>query len=178
MADPFRLRILKELTTLLEGISASSNSSSLYKNDPVVFRGRNFFGDNDPLPMVSILENPVAPEQRDPPEMSKLSHGDWELVIQGFVEDDKENPTDPAYFLAADVVAALAAEKRRVTDLKATTGKAGALLNLWTPNDTPAIVDMKIEAPVCRPPDNISSVAYFWLRLTLSLTEDLECPYD
>jgi len=37
---------------------------------------------------------------------------DWQLIVQGFVDDDHANPSDPAHVLAADCQKALAKESR------------------------------------------------------------------
>ncbi len=180
--DPFRLRVMMALTDVLEGISISGG----YKHDMAgsVFRGRNIFGDaggdeegGDPIPMISILEAPIAPEQIRPPEESSKSTGLWDLLIQGFVEDDKVNPTDPAYRLAADCTKALAIAKNATSAARHTGGKPQPIMGIRAPNGNPAILDIYIGAPVCRPPDEVSGKAYFWLGITFKLAENLESPY-
>lgn len=162
---PFRLRVQRSLATALEEISIAGG----YKHDLTgkVFRGRTMFGDNDPMPMVAILEPPLPVDQLPSPEDSATSHGAWDLLIQGFAEDDKQNPTDPAHLLLADV-------KKRLT-----------LERVKSRNDRgPYILDMKekitkldVGPGVVRPPDEISAKAYFWLGITLHMVEDLEDPY-
>lgn len=170
MADPFRLRVVENLKALIA--ANDSNSTDEFNLEQAVFLGRNFFGDDDPIPMVSILEAPIAPEQiPPPPERSGVSTGDWDLLIQGFVKDDKENPTRPAYLLAAEVVRKLAAEKKRPAVEKQRTGQATALLG------EKGVLDMFIGAPVCRPADEVSAKAYFWLGLRLRVAENLEDPF-
>ena len=101
MNDPFRLRVLKALTATLETISTANG----YQHDlnGKVFRGRAVFGNSDPLPMISILEaiSPQSESGMAPTDGQQIEN--WELLIQGFVEDDEQNPTDPAYYLLADV---------------------------------------------------------------------------
>lgn len=186
--DPFRLRVMKALTAIIESVKPSDSNSATtaeegtpqYRNDltGAVFRGRNLFGTNDPVPMVAILETPIPLDQIEPPEESPKSKGLWDISIQGFCKDDKDNPTDPAYILAADVIMALAHEKSRPARSRGATGKAAALLGILAPNGKPAILDLRIGSPVCRPPDEISGKAYFWLGITLEVAEDLEKPYD
>lgn len=53
MADPLRLRILKALTAEFEQMTDANGESMAGK----VFRGRDHFGNDDPLPMISILES-------------------------------------------------------------------------------------------------------------------------
>lgn len=173
MADPLRLRVMKALTTLIATARQDSNSGP----DLAVFRGRNFFGATDPVPMVVILESPVQPDQIEPPEESPVAAGLWSLALQGFCEDDKDNPTDEAYVLAADVVAVIAAEKARFQGLSRVEAAQAPLLGV-TANGKPAVLDILLGKPVCRPPDEVSAKAYFWLPLDIRLAENLERPYD
>ena len=61
MADPMRLVILKALCAHIEAQVRISNG---FQHDLQgrVFRGRSVFGQDDPLPMVSVLEAP-RPDQ-------------------------------------------------------------------------------------------------------------------
>jgi len=175
MADPFRLRVMKNLTTLLEGITESSNSPDdgpQHNLSGHVFRGRNIFGETDPLPMIAILETPVAIDQLPAPEEQGASSGLWDISIQGFVKDDKENPTDPAYRLAADVIMALADEKRRPALERQSKGKVVTPLL-----GESGVLDIFIGSPVHRPPDDISGKAYFWLQITVKVAEKHNAPY-
>lgn len=181
-AKPFRLRVMEKLTALIETVQQDSNSDgdtgpATESLSGKVFRGRNLFGDTDPMPMIAILETPIALDQIPSPKESPKSTGFWDISIQGFVKDDKKNPTDPAYYLAADVICVLAKEKQRITTGRASSGRAPALLDMYAPNGKPAILDLQIGSPVCRPPDDISGKAYFWLAITLQLAENLEDPY-
>lgn len=130
-----------------------------------VFRGRSVFGEGDPIPMVSILEPPLPPDRFREPDGSPATIGLWELIIQGFVEDDKANPTDPAQRLVADVLKRLAVEKQKEG------GKPYAL-------GFKRIRRLIIGPPVVRPPDNlVSAKAYFWLSMSIDMSEDLLNPY-
>lgn len=183
MAEPFRLRVMKALQAVIEGASITTpgeDSNSTSSPDTLadrVFRGRNWFGEDDPLPMISILEKPIAPDQVISPMEAPKSTGQWELMIQGFCQDDPQNPSDPAYFLVADVIAAIAAEKKRIATVRRGTGTAPALLGILAPNGKPAVLDIQIGAPVCRPPDEVNDRAYFWLQIAITLAENLEDPY-
>lgn len=165
---PFRLRVLDALTDCLRNITPANG----YAHDlsSAVFRGRAMFGDDDPLPMVSILEPPVAPDQI----ASSLadSAGGWDLLVQGFVQDDRLNPTDPAYLLLADVKRALALEQvRREGRMPNPLGMGGGA---GSGNE---VTGIDIGAGVVRPADDVSAKAYFWLTLTLQVVEDPENPY-
>ena len=168
MSDPFRLRVLKAMTDALKEITPANG----YENDlsEAVFRGRDTFGDSDPLPMVSILENPRA---TDPSQLADGtgSSTQWELLIQGFVKDDFQNPTDPAYWLEAEIRKRLAAEKALARDFD-----GPGIFGLG--QSAPCVTGIEIGNPVCRPADQeTSDVAFCWLAVTLTLVEDLEKPF-
>lgn len=163
--DPFRLRVLKALTATLQQITPANG----YAHDlsAAVFRGRDLFGDDDPVPMLAILEAPDEMNQLDSPRGSGDQAGPWELLIQGFVEDDIANPTDPAHILLADVKKRLAHERRKAGDYK-----VGIL-------DMKGLVDkLEFTPGVARPADGISGKAYFWVRVVLTVVEDVTLPYE
>lgn len=184
--EPLRLRVMKAMQAVIEaqGITVYGTEESTEDSNSghggtladKVFRGRNWFGEDDPIPMIAILEKPIAPDQLVSPEEAAKSTGNWDLLIQGFCDDDSKNPSDPAYFLAADVITALAGEKSRVAAARRSTGKAPAIFNVYA-NGKPAVTDFQIGAPVCRPPDEISEKAYFWLQVSIRLVENLEDPF-
>jgi hypothetical protein len=166
---PTRLRILMKLTEILQGITVANG----YKHDlgPTaewpdgkVFRGRVLFGEGDPLPMISILEVPVPPEQIPSAPDNPDRYGSWELILQGFVEDDPTHPTDPAQMLQADVVQRLAVEKRKSLNF-----------SLFDMGKT--VTSLNVGVGVVRPPDELSAKAYFWLPLRLMVAEHLDKPY-
>lgn len=162
MADPFRLRVLKALTAALEEIVPTGHTESLSGK---VFRGRDLFGDDDPVPMLSILEAVDEKAQVAPPVSGTTYTGPWELLIQGFVDEDRLHPSDPAEFLMADVKVRLIQERIRDRDYNI-LGMGGKVTGL------------EISQGVVRPPDDISGKAYFWLRLTLKIVENLADPYS
>lgn len=162
MAEPTRMRVLQALSGVLEGITPANG----YTHDlsGKVFRGRDIFGYRDPLPMVSILEQIEEEEQRPVPPGSGLNHGPWTLQIQGFVEDDRDNPTDPAHYLMAEVKKRLVEERIR--------GRQRDILGMGD-----VVTELRLSHGVVRPADEISDKAYFWLRMTLVLVENLNEPY-
>jgi len=162
MSEPFRLRVMKALSAALEEI----NPDNGYMHDlrGRVFRGRDVFGDSDPIPMVSILEAIEEKERLQAPSAGTEAAGPWELLIQGFLDDDLIHPTDPAYFLIAEVKKRLMEE--RVRDRK---------YNILGMNGK--VTDLRLSSGVVRPPDEESAKAYFWLRLTLDLVENLTDPF-
>lgn len=161
--DPFRLRVLKALTAALREITPANG----YKHDlsSSVFRGRNLFGDDDPVPMVCILEASDEESQVDSPRGSGDQYGPWPLLIQGWSDDDSDNPTDPAHHLLADVKARLAVERQR--------DRGNDILGMG------GLVDkLDFSAGVVRPVDAWSAKAYFWLRVDLTVVEDVTKPFD
>ena len=157
MPVPLRLRILKALTASLE--------QAVFEYTPEVgdawpsvtmtgrvFRGRVVFGEDDPLPMFSILEAPIPLDQVPSGADNTGSTGLWELLIQGFVDEDHKNPTDPAHYLMAACKERLAIEKARNRDFQ--------ILGLGK-----HVTGLDIGAGVVRPPDEISAKAYFWLKI-------------
>lgn len=166
--EPFRLRVLKSLTAALEEISVANGYH--YDLCGAVFRGRDTFGDTDPLPMVSILESILEKDQLPPPVAAGKSSGPWELLLQGWTVDDEDNPTDPGQYLMADVKQRLAIEtRRRYQDPNRRgfdpLGMGGM------------ITELRFSTGVVRPADEVSSKAYFWLKLEIHMVENLLEPY-
>lgn len=181
--DPFRLRVLKALTAAMKTITPAND----YQHDLAdqlehgvmmarVFRGRQKFGDSDPTPMVSVLEHPRALDALLAPDGDNDRVGEWDLLIQGFVKDDPENPTDPAHHLVADVIACLAKEGKRRSP--ALDGGRGEPNILGLGGVEPCVTKLAIGSPVVRPADGVNSdCAFFWFTLTLTLAEDVEKPF-
>ena len=163
MADPKRLVVLKALCAHIEAQVRISNG---FQHDLQgrVFRGRSVFGQDDPLPMVSVLEAP-RPDQNLVTAKNGMQLDDWPLYFQGWAQDDPSNPTDPAYRLAADVKQALA----MLIDRRPESAPYYLLGDL--------ILDLTIGPGAVRPPDQVSSWAYFYLPVTVKLKESLTDPY-
>lgn len=183
MPDSFRLRVLKAVTACIKTVTPANG----YTNDLAdfteqgatlarVFRGRSAFGDGDPLPMVSILENPSALDAVLDRDGAEDRGGDkineWDLLIQGFVKDDPDNPTDPAHALVAEVIAALAKEAER----KGSDGRSPDILGFGYRQ--PCVTAIAIGNPIVRPADNVNSTqAFFWVNVRLTLAEDITRPF-
>lgn len=170
---PLRLEIAKRLSDVLREITPANGyvydfSGAEGTEANKVFRGRAVFGDGDPIPMLSILESPIPLDQLPSPVDSGFNAGSWELMIQGFVEDDKQNPTDPAHIAMADVKKRLAVEGKKVAAMKDQDGPFGLLRH---------VTKITIGTGVVRPPDEISAKAYFWLLIVLDIVEDITDPY-
>lgn len=162
MSDPFRLRVLKNLSALLETV----NPDNGYTHDlrGAVFRGRTMFGASDPIPMISILEAPIPLEALLSRNTNAGSTGSWELLIQGFLEDDFQNPTDPGHLLMAEVKKAIAKEKTKERGRDFLSMKGG-------------VTEIYVGQGSVRPADEQTDKAFFWLTLTLRLAENLLDPY-
>lgn len=107
MADSKQLVILKRMTEHLEGITPDNGYD--YDLSGKVFRGRSKFGSDEVLPFVSILES-LRPDQQPIPggQGGVRRLDDWELLLQGWVDENREFPTDDLYNLKAAVEKRLA----------------------------------------------------------------------
>lgn len=165
---PWRLAVMRAVREMLSSITpANGYHHDLSQN---VYIGRDVYGEDDPLPLVGVLEAPQG-EGGNSPEDRALYKNYWELLVQGFTEDDRLNPTEPAYLLQADVMKCLAQARREVL--------SGGIDN---PNfcfglGNRGVVSVEIERPVVRPSDELSSKAYFWLVLRLKIAENMDDPY-
>lgn len=165
--NPIRLEALKRMTAVLEGITVANG----YLHDLAghVHRGRGVYGDETPVPCLSILEAPIPLDQLPSAKDNVAQTGPWELVVQGWVKDDRVNPTDPAHVLLADVKRCLARERLK-TDWD---DPADGIFGLGR-----FVTALYIGPGVVRPPEEISAKAYFWLTVTLDIAEDMTKPYE
>lgn len=180
MADPFKLTVLKALTDAFKEITPDNGyTHDLSDFDPGdgvaqsrVFRGRAWFGEDDPIPMVCILEGVEEPEDVSAlPLQSEGGEYDWELLVQGFVNDDRSNPTDPAYTLLADVRKRLAVERVRKN-----AARDADPLGLGLGTGKNCITKLSFGSGVCRPADDVSAKAWWWLRVRLRIYENAAEP--
>ncbi len=156
--EPFDLEVLKALTASLEQIATADN----YHNDMAgrVFRGRMLFSEEDPVPMISVNQPPQIPEEVKVPRGSGAAVTNMDVIIQGFVDDDYENPTDPAFYLLHDVRRRLAWERKREDGFN--------VLGFG------AKVQLHVGQGVVRSPDaDVSDRAFFWLPITLEFAEEV-----
>lgn len=162
MGDPIKLILLKSLTALLEGIDVIDGSAVNMTGS--VFRGRSVFGDDDPLPMISILESPRNTDGLRAAEYGLENLYTWGLMVQGWVKDDKINPTDPAYHLAEAVKNRL----KLVTALRADNSGRPLDKNVYLLGSK--VVEFLVGEPIIRPPiDNLSSKAFFYMQIDVQL---------
>lgn len=174
MVDPFRLRVMKALSAQIKTVTVANGYThdlSDYIDEAGrtaerVFRGRDIFSGGELLPFVSILEDFRSQDTLQPASGHAGSAGKWKILVQGFVKDDFDHPTDPAYHLCADVIAAIVQAKM---DRKNILGQG---------NRMPCVTALEIGQPVVRPADGqISDAAFFFLPVTLTVVEDLENPF-
>jgi hypothetical protein len=127
-----------------------------------VFRGRTVFGANDPVPMLAILENPNSALGAFTGEDNSERSEQWGLMIQGWVKDDKENPTDPAYAL-------MYATEQHLFRINA-INRVGDPMYPDEYRLGRTIGGIKVLPGVARPPmENISSKAFFYLPIQVEL---------
>lgn len=176
---PFRLLIQQRIVAALKTITPGNgyvNDLSDVDGVSRVVRGRGWFGATDPLPLIAMLQPPHPTDPLESPFDSPELAGQWVLILQGFVEDDAANPTDPAEILMADV-------RKCLSKLRTSTARPPNLLGLGgsTSADTKgtgnSVSDFTIGRGVVRPADERSNKAYFWLLLIAKIAENLESPY-
>ncbi len=164
-----KLVVLKRLTALLETISIDTGFSFDMANS--VFRGIAVFGDETALPAISILDNLRPDAGLFAGENLEDRSEDWNLLLQGWVKDDKKNPTDPAYNLMADV-------EKKLSQVVAIDPQSGMAAY---PDDymlDGLIAGMQIGPGIARPPQaDISTRAFFFLPLKVTLAYDVANPY-
>lgn len=162
MTDPIRLRVLKALTTHLQAIHEDDGYYTTLADDPrKVARGRAIFGADDPLPMVSILEGTRSDTGQFAGSIERKDQ--WTIMIQGWVEDDIDNPTDPAYLLMDDV-------ERRLQRIIAINDKTGLPVYPQEYRLGGLIANLTIPPGIVRPPmEGVSSKAFFYLPVILTI---------
>lgn len=175
-----KLRIMQALTEHLQGITPAwvdlppemAGTVCPYDLRRSVFRGRVEFGDEVKNPFLVILE---APRQLDPNGAGSahlLVEEDWTLLIQGFAEEDRRNPTDPAYGLLAWVQMRLA----RITQEKKNGGRGGQYPHEWRLGGL--LTDIRYQIPIVRPgKDTVSDTAYFYMPISVGNVTDLTMPF-
>ena len=154
------LIILRALTDHLEGITPAHGYP--YDLRGSVFRGRTKFGDEESLPMLSILE---APRTEDPidyvGDLRQQRTERWSILLQGWAMDDKKHPCDPAYLLKAVCEDRLS----QLTAVVQGTGEPAfpAVFLLGR-----RVVNIQMGPGIVSPPrEGISARAFFYLPLVL-----------
>lgn len=170
------LFILQAITTHLQGITVLGGYDFDLANS--VFRGRSLFGDELPIPCLNIVE---APRGDDPTSFAgdfrQTRAERWALLVQGWADDDIENPTDPVFPLKATT-------EQRLSQIVADRqdgGMGGVYPNVFRipgPDGKPLITNMLIgPGIVSGPRQEISNRAFFFLPLTIDRVYDPSNPY-
>jgi hypothetical protein len=179
MPEPVKLAILKALVSGLKTITpANGYVSDLSDFDPGdgnytarVYRGRAFFGDGDPIPMVSVLEAASETDLiNDMVADTPTTEYFWPLVIQGWVQDSPQNPTDPVYPLLADVRRYLATQMPR-------RDGTGQRQIFGLDELTYGLGGLRIGSGTVRPANELSAYAGFHLMLELRIVDKADAPY-
>ena len=164
---PKRLMVLQQLKTLLATIKPDNGYYVDLQGRVTI--GINEFGDETPVPMVSILESPNPDYGDFGGEGSSYRKDEWTLLIQGWINNDYINPTVPAYYLAADVEKCLA--QTHALD------RSGRPINDFWYNLCRMVNSVRVAPSVVRPPEGGSNKAWFYLPLRINLTVDTVDPY-
>lgn len=161
MADSKRLRILKAITTQLETVATTAG----YQHNLLgkVFRGRADYGAETPLPWVGIFE--LRPEEVTRAGES-FNKDRWYIGIQGAIAAAEDHPTDSVHNLMADVKKAIGGVLK---DLPHQPNPSYMFGNL--------VGDLELDGGLTFTPKENPDIAVFALRLTVTLTENLENPY-
>lgn len=176
-----KLKLMKLLSAHLEGINPTetflnpdTGAQEAYPIDlrDKVFRGRNTFGDEVKEPFLCVLE---APRQIDPNSTGSAlltQKEEWVLLVQGFAQDNKTNPTDPAYELLAFVQERLS----RITQETPSGGRGGKFPSVFRLGGLAVSVGFQI--PIVRPGnDDVSGTAYFYMPVSIGTVTDLSKPF-
>lgn len=174
-----KLDVMRRLCEHLEGITRANG----YEFDLApttdaagvvtrrVYRGRAVFGDDTPIPCLSILEGPIPDREPVAVDMEQVVQSqDWVIFVQGWTDTVENFPTDACYQL-------MAAVQRRLAEIISLRASGlPAFPALYKFGD--AIVSLGIGPGVVRPPqDQVSSRAFFYLPVVIRLSVDVSQPF-
>lgn len=165
---PKRLHVLKQLKTLLATIKPENGYVTDIQGRVTI--GVSEFGDETPVPMLSILESPNPDYGDFAGEGNGFRKDEWTLLVQGWIENDFINPTMPAYYLAADVEKCLSQTYSR--------NRFGQPISKFWHNLAEMVNSVRVAPAVVRPPEGGSTKAWFYLPLRINLTVDTADPYN
>jgi len=169
MADSYILTVEKAMADLIETTVTTGNGRPFDLTE-LVFRGRIRYGHNEPIPMVSIMQAPNIDIETVDVGKGRQRATDKTFLIQGWVADDFDNPTDPAHELLAEVKRALG----YILDMDS----EHYMLQSYSNSGNGLVSNIGISSGLVRPPEaSISDKAYFWLPVLVTLVEDLADPY-
>ncbi|WP_288959820.1 hypothetical protein [uncultured Sulfitobacter sp.] len=170
--DPDQLRVVKALAEHVEGINPEQDDCDVeYDFDLTdrVYRGRSVITAEDAESAVSILE--AAQNYNVPETEPNFGHGQVLLLVQGWPEDDKEHPSDPAYRLMAEV-------RQRLSMIvqEKDNGRGPLYPDIHLLGGE--ITSLKIGQGVVRPPeDGVSRLAMFFIPVLVKFKMDHSDPW-
>lgn len=159
-----RLAILIALTEHMKGLKPSNGYVNDLSQPGRVIRGRNLIGEEARSngPLLSFLEAPRPDVASYAGSWEEMRKDAWTLLLQGIVEDDIENPTDPAHVLADEVERHLS---RMIASKSSGSPKYPEEFLLGG-----LITELQIAPPVVRPPEKgISAAAFFFLPVRVGV---------
>jgi hypothetical protein len=170
--ESLRLNILKALSDHLAGTPLAGGKTL---GEASVYRGKLLFGAEMKLPALSVLEAPRQDDGIPGAEKGVKRSEGWALLVQGWVPDDKRNPTDPAYEFCARV-------EQRMSMLVDEANGQPVYPDIYRlgklPNGRYRIAGLTWAPPVVRPPQQgVSDKAFFYLPVTLSVAIDIREPF-
>lgn len=174
-----KLAIMRALCTHLEGITRANGyefdlAPTTEEDGSItrrVYRGRAVFGDDTPIPCLSVLEGPIPDREPVAVDMEQVVQSqDWVIFVQGWTQTVENFPTDPCYQL-------MAAVQRRLSEI-ISLRKSGLPYDPAIYKFGGASVSVAIGPGVVRPPqDQVSSRAFFYLPVVIRLSVDVSQPF-
>lgn len=162
--DPKELRILKRLCNYLELTSGYEGIKT--------YRGKLVVSAKEVEDCLSILEAPRPVVGEGAGHHGHKRTGPWTLLLQGWPKDDKDNPSDNAYYLKAAVEQHLS----KLTEVDERSGLPKHQSIHLLGGDVGSIT---IGQGVVRPPSEeaASRLAMFFIPLILEVNTDIRNPY-
>lgn len=168
---PHQLLVLKRLTTLLEATPG-------YDLKGRVYRGRQTFGEEAPVPSLSIIEG--TPDPAPDYANETLQKNAWLVLLQGWIESTSDlYPTDAVYTFKAAIQMQLA----NISARKPGSPSPLDPDNYWLGKDSSGaylIADLKIGLGFvsgARQDQLASALPFFYLPLAIDLAYDSTNPY-
>ncbi len=174
MAEPQDLQILNALVAHLEFInpdneSAGAGAAYTFDLRSKVWIARNQFGLSE-VPALALLESPRPLTGIGVGEDRLKRKEEWNILLQGFADDDKTTPGSTAYWLKAYTVERLA-RLVAVNDQGRPAFPEEHFLGKL-------ITGLTIGQGVVRPPEaNVSPTAFFYIPLLVSRVTDSSNPF-
>lgn len=179
--DSKQLRILKKLVAHLEAINPDNDDPATGAPYTVdlrgkVYRGRSILTVDAAEDCLSILEFPRQEIFVPVGDHGVVRLESWMLMLQGWPEDDPENPSDPAYALKAMV------EKRLSRIVAEKPNGRGPMFPdefmLGEHEGNRELASLTIAPGVVRPPEDAASrLAMFYVPLVLGVRINVADPY-